>query len=310
MVDEDKIDTEALQAQIDLSMSFTQTLVSSWLKPQKASTSSRKRNFEAELRDYMHRPPRLGVGAPIPDTQAGSREIARLRGQLAGKKRGRDGDVDHSSPQGSDVEEESRTGAIKHKIREDPFDVVHGKKKKKTNGKVNGVMTPSPAPVVTLESSQPETEETIPNQANEIAGEPEPIHDVTPPKSGAKKPQHSTPQEGGFNLEMISSSTTPPSSSSNLSNQLKPSSTPISRLAITEPVLSKFSTIPAPTSRVDLPPQLLNESLLNLKPLLSEAESDDALPATSSTSPRKKRKRRKKKNPLHDNSPSVTNTVS
>lgn len=291
MVDEDKIDTEALQAQIDLSMSFTQTLVSSWLKPQKASTSSRKRNFEAELRDYMHRPPRLGVGAPIPDTQAGSREIARLRGQLAGKKRGRDGDVDHSSPQGSDVEEESRTGAIKHKIREDPFDVVHGKKKKKTNGK-------------------PETEETIPNQANEIAGEPEPIHDVTPPKSGAKKPQHSTPQEGGFNLEMISSSTTPPSSSSNLSNQLKPSSTPISRLAITEPVLSKFSTIPAPTSRVDLPPQLLNESLLNLKPLLSEAESDDALPATSSTSPRKKRKRRKKKNPLHDNSPSVTNTVS
>lgn len=279
MVDEDKIDTEALQAQIDLSMSFTQTLVSSWLKPQKASTSSRKRNFEAELRDYMHRPPRLGVGAPIPDTQAGSREIARLRGQLAGKKRGRDGDVDHSSPQGSDVEEESRTGAIKHKIREDPFDVVHGKKKKKTNGK-------------------PETEETIPNQANEIAGEPEPIHDVTPPKSGAKKPQHSTPQEGGFNLKMISSSTTPPSSSSNLSNQLKPSSTPISRLAITEPVLSKFSTIPAPTSRVDLPPQLLNESLLNLKPLLSEAESDDALPATSSTSPRKKRKRRKKEEPF------------
>ena len=58
MVDEDNIDTEALQAQIDLSMSFTQTLVSSWLKPQKASTFSRKRNFEAELRDYMHRPPR------------------------------------------------------------------------------------------------------------------------------------------------------------------------------------------------------------------------------------------------------------
>lgn len=58
MVDEDNIDTEALQAQIDLSMSFAQTLVSSWLKPQKTSTISRKRNFEAELRDYMHCPPR------------------------------------------------------------------------------------------------------------------------------------------------------------------------------------------------------------------------------------------------------------
>jgi hypothetical protein len=242
---------------------------------------------------------------------------------LAGKKRGRDEDKDHSNPQGSDVEEESRTGAIKHKIREDPFDAVHGKKKKKTNGKANGVLTPSPALVLTLESLRPAIEETIPNQANEIAGEP---INVTSPKSSAKQPQHSSPKERGFNLRLISSSTTPPSSSSNPSNQSKLSSTPISRLgesvyafgtpfvhltsnllAITEPVLS---TIPAPTSRVHLPSRLLNESLLNLKPLLSEAESDDALPATPSTSPRKKRKRRKKKNPLHDNSASVTNPIS
>ena len=144
------------------------------------------------------------------------------------KKRGRDGDEDYSNPQGFDVEEESRTGAIKHKIREDPFDVVHGKKKKKTNGKANGVLTPSPAPVVTLESSQPETEETIPNQASDSIART-PIN-ATPPKSGAKQPQHSSPQQGGFNLRVISSSTTPPSSSSNPSNQLKLSSTPISRL--------------------------------------------------------------------------------
>lgn len=134
--------------------------------------------------------------------------------------------MDHTKPQGSDVEEESRTGTIKRKIREDPFDVVHGKKKKKTNGKANGVLTPSPALVVTIESSQPETEETISNQANGIAGEP---INVPSPKSGAK-PQHSSPKEGGFNLRVISSSTTPPSSSSNPSNQLKLSSTPKSRL--------------------------------------------------------------------------------
>jgi hypothetical protein len=58
VVDEDSIDTEALQAQIDLSMSFAQSLVSSWMEPHKFSTSSRKRDLEKELSEYMKRPPR------------------------------------------------------------------------------------------------------------------------------------------------------------------------------------------------------------------------------------------------------------
>jgi hypothetical protein len=56
MADEDDLDTEALQAQIDLSMSFAQDLVSSWVKPYK--TSSKPKNFEDELKEYMRRPPR------------------------------------------------------------------------------------------------------------------------------------------------------------------------------------------------------------------------------------------------------------
>lgn len=58
IVDEDAIDTEALQAQIDLSMSFAQDLVSSWIAPHKSASSSRKKNLEQELADYMKRPPR------------------------------------------------------------------------------------------------------------------------------------------------------------------------------------------------------------------------------------------------------------
>jgi len=55
--DEDEIDTEALQAQIDLSMSFAENLVSSWVKTSR-KLPSRSRDVEAELREYMRRPPR------------------------------------------------------------------------------------------------------------------------------------------------------------------------------------------------------------------------------------------------------------
>jgi len=57
-VDENSIDAEALQAQIDLSMSFAQSLVSSWLEPQEFPASSRNRDLEKDLTEYMKRPPR------------------------------------------------------------------------------------------------------------------------------------------------------------------------------------------------------------------------------------------------------------
>lgn len=57
-MNEDEIDTETLQAQIDLSMSFAQSLVSSWIEPHKFPSSSRRKNIEQELTEYMKRPPR------------------------------------------------------------------------------------------------------------------------------------------------------------------------------------------------------------------------------------------------------------
>jgi len=56
-IDVDETDAEALQAQIDLSMSFAQNLVSSWIKPFR-KLPNRDRDVEAELKEYMRRPPR------------------------------------------------------------------------------------------------------------------------------------------------------------------------------------------------------------------------------------------------------------
>lgn len=76
---------------------------------------------------------RLGVGASVPEGyNSASRETARLKGKLAGTKHSRDEDDDNFGPQQpSDTEGESRAIAIKKKPKHDPFDVVHGKRKKK-----------------------------------------------------------------------------------------------------------------------------------------------------------------------------------
>ena len=55
---EDEIDTEALQAQIDLSMSFAQDLVTSWIKPSHKLVLNSHKDTERELQEYMRRPPR------------------------------------------------------------------------------------------------------------------------------------------------------------------------------------------------------------------------------------------------------------
>lgn len=77
--------------------------------------------------------PRLGVGAVIPEghSQGLSRETARLKGKLAGSKRPREQDDVGPSQPILHEEDESRAISIKMKARVDPFDVVHGKKKKK-----------------------------------------------------------------------------------------------------------------------------------------------------------------------------------
>ncbi|KAJ3813912.1 hypothetical protein F5876DRAFT_73458 [Lentinula aff. lateritia] len=138
---EDDIEPEALQAQIDLSMSVTNVLVSSWMKPSNKPKTLYNQTLETELKEYMRRPPRLGVGASIPEsTSISSRETARLKGSLVGKgkKRAREEEGESSSKL-SDDEGESRAGAIRKKTVSNPFTMPTPKKKKLTQvgGTVN-----------------------------------------------------------------------------------------------------------------------------------------------------------------------------
>ncbi|ETW83711.1 hypothetical protein HETIRDRAFT_471990 [Heterobasidion irregulare TC 32-1] len=140
--DEDDIDIETLQAQIDMSLAFAQDLVSSWIKPLKSSGYSKPNNSkdtEKELEELLRRPPRLGVGAPLPDsTHPSGRDAVKLKNKLAGKKRSHAADDDRepvsmkSKTQDMDEEdeEESRSGAIRKKVKIDPF-ATHTKKKGK-----------------------------------------------------------------------------------------------------------------------------------------------------------------------------------
>ncbi|CAL1701146.1 unnamed protein product [Somion occarium] len=128
---EDDVDLETLQAQIDLSLAHTKDLVSSWLKPTygKASSSVSRAGVDKEIEEILRRPPRLGVGAPIPaSTGTLGHESVKLKNKLSGKKRQRE---EESTAGGriSEDEEESRAGAIKKKAKVDPFG-GSGKKKK------------------------------------------------------------------------------------------------------------------------------------------------------------------------------------
>ncbi|KAJ3865386.1 hypothetical protein EV359DRAFT_80559 [Lentinula novae-zelandiae] len=145
---EDDIEPEALQAQIDLSMSVTNDLVSSWMKPSNKPKTLYNQTLEAELKEYMRRPPRLGVGASIPEsTSASSRETARLKGSLVGKgkKRARE-EEGESSSKPSDDEGESRAGAIRKKTVPNPFTMPTPKKKKLSQ--VGGTMNVNSGSIV------------------------------------------------------------------------------------------------------------------------------------------------------------------
>lgn len=64
---EDGTDVEALQAQIDMSLAHTQSLVSSWLKPKYGSklASSSRLTQEKELQDILKRPARSGIQSHV-----------------------------------------------------------------------------------------------------------------------------------------------------------------------------------------------------------------------------------------------------
>ncbi|KAF8631570.1 hypothetical protein AX15_002321 [Amanita polypyramis BW_CC] len=128
----EEMDLETLQAQIDMSMSFAHDLVSSWIEPSKIATTSRNYDLEKELKDYMRRPPRLGVGVFIPETNALPTETARLKGKLRDKgKTKRTEEVMRQSD--SDDAKETKASIIKKRIKLDPFAALSKPGKTSTN---------------------------------------------------------------------------------------------------------------------------------------------------------------------------------
>ncbi|KAJ7721159.1 hypothetical protein DFH07DRAFT_702926, partial [Mycena maculata] len=281
---EEDIDNETIQAQIDLSLSFAQSLVSSWVKPALEPTKNSSRAFEAELKEYMRRPPRLGVGAPIPEVASSSRETERLKSHLSGKgnKRGR-GEADDAGPKElSDNEEESRGAFTKKKARVDPFD-AHSKKKKKGN---NGLPTPRVTPLPEEKSVVKESP-VAKAVSEDVATPSEPL---SPSKRRKKKKHKNRDHESGTELDSMAGPSAVPADI--LNNRVTPSQ------AIEVIDISLVSTPPvspiSPTRRPQSAP--LKGLILNLTgPQTDDESGEEGELGTPSASPKKKRKRKKKK---------------
>ncbi|PPR04064.1 hypothetical protein CVT24_010639 [Panaeolus cyanescens] len=279
-----EIDTEALQAQIDLSMSFAQDMVSSWVKPHKLPKSSRRNDLELELKEYMKKPPRLGVGAAIPsESQSMARETARLKGRLTGSKRIHDGEsssAKRKSPVDEEDDRESRSSAIQKKQRVDPFAGTHGKKKKK--------QTPTGSTTPQHTNPAPASQITRPNAT--MVQKPSP---PSSPAGSSKTPDSQTNVNGQPSTSTTNIQISPLNNTidGTISNSTTP--VPASPQKQPQPDVSHPSS-PVKKEPKTIPPELLKKPLLNLDGPPPESDSDD-IPDASPTSPKKKRKRRKKK---------------
>ncbi|KAG9104198.1 hypothetical protein FRC06_004623 [Ceratobasidium sp. 370] len=208
---EDDIDPETIQSAVDMSLSLALSMVQSWMPAASSSASVNPSIAESrkKLEEYMRRPPRLGVGAPIPSaaqkqTQATHHETQRLKNRLVGsgaaRRRAEDAKLNGlNKPDGdgsnSDQDEsESRASAVK-------------KNEKLVNVKSNGLSvfgstatpkaTPKPAaapstPARSSSSTSPGREATpgkssSPSQLNNSPGEPMGIHTLPPKLSLAAK---------------------------------------------------------------------------------------------------------------------------
>lgn len=257
------------------------------------------------LKKKLHR---LGVGASVSEGHQNiSRETARLRGKLVNSNhRHEEGSLMTAMPAKDEDEDESRAGAIKKKARPDPFDILHGKKKKKrletVNGSKSSVALP-PSDVIKTQNS------SLSGPSKKCEGEKdETKDDKTPPRLITESFESVFPSPPKENVNQDTPSVIP------VANSPKPKSGKLS-LFLTD--LSKIflipqgnnhgpvSSSPAFSPRNILEAELFKCPLLNLTgPRLSNDESDVISPKNSPlTSPKKKRKRRKKKHQITESTP-------
>ncbi|PCH41471.1 hypothetical protein WOLCODRAFT_131939 [Wolfiporia cocos MD-104 SS10] len=307
---EDDIDVETLQAQVDMSMAFTQNLVSSWLESSRGKLPSVKssRNEEKELEEYMRRPPRLGVGAAPPDaTSMLGRDTARLKNKLvgrAGKKRARDQDGDIAMAAPSDEEEESRASVVKKKARIDVLSKKPKGNKSRNMETANSKKASSPMTPVKQEVAKEQRVAEAPRTPRPVADEegqqlqPKPsIPSLSLPKKKKKKRLNET------NLTAVDSPIPSTSQQPLKSNpqELKTETPPtIDLLGQDEVDAEAAQPVKPPTSlRTSAKPfhnatGQLAFPLLNLRGPSKEAE--DAVTA----SPKKRHRRKKKKAAVAD----------
>ncbi|KAI0663205.1 hypothetical protein C8Q70DRAFT_1050886 [Cubamyces menziesii] len=203
--EQDGPDLETLQAQLDMSMAFTNSIVSGWMKSSKAKLPSYSRNDDKELEEYMRRPARLGVGASVPEsTGVLSRETAKLRNKLTGKgkKREREEEAEPSragankgaaADSDDDDEEDSRARVITKKARVDPFaSKGEGKKKKKkadpmaapqAAGKTNAI----PSVLPSASTGENDADVDVPSSSKGGAAAQAPEGDAPSPAPTSKK---------------------------------------------------------------------------------------------------------------------------
>ncbi|KAG8706437.1 hypothetical protein FRC09_002411, partial [Ceratobasidium sp. 395] len=125
---EDDIDAETIQSAADMSLSLALSMVQSWMPSSSSSVDPSITESRKKLDEYMRRPPRLGVGAPLPTTtaqnqnQATHHETQRLKNRLVGsgaaRRRAEDAKLNGSNKPDSEEngdEAESRTSAMKKK---------------------------------------------------------------------------------------------------------------------------------------------------------------------------------------------------
>ncbi|KAF8640057.1 hypothetical protein AX17_001299 [Amanita inopinata Kibby_2008] len=296
LFNEENTDLETLQSQINMSMSFAQGLVSSWIEPNKVVTTSRGRDLEKELQEYMRRPPRLGVGAPIPETQNLSRETARLKGQLRDKAKSKRTQEESQKSSDSEHDEESKAKVIKKRARLDPFNSLGSRKKKPA--RFNHI---PPLPVVVTNERDSDDAEM-----------------KEPTTVAARSDAFST----GFLSQRVGIASTSPKTGSQMAEKQPKSVSPVTGLDHVNDLHgalkcgrthekggmnvldSQFSTKADSRSAVvptvqttELSASLLKCPVLNLDgPPLSEGDEDQTLAGTSEVNRKKKRRKRKKRN--------------
>ncbi|KAH9939968.1 hypothetical protein B0H21DRAFT_755328 [Amylocystis lapponica] len=315
--EDDDIDAETLQAQVEMSMAYTQELVSSWMKNStgKLPSSKSRRDEEKELEEYMRRPPRLGVGAAVPESASMlGRDAARLKNTLTGKtgkKRAREEEKDVVIVP-SDDEEESRASAVRKKATVDPFGPrSEGKGKKTKKGQVNGLPSPAELPSAGKEKDSHEHAES---SKSVIADVPDAhIHQTPDSPRKKKKKKHAKTEDDSIVDPMVSppaklekspvrqvviepgpSSLPNPHTKKSTNKSLK--NTDASVIVVPDSPYKNISHEQRPSSSnaSSIPPPRTSPSKNNQQPI-PLLNLDGPPEGPDNSSPKKKRKRRKKK---------------